>query len=58
MIFRKETFMTIREKLLQEFGAAIIAVFGDIAEKEYDDKQVSAGDIDSIAHKVKFYLDK
>lgn len=50
--------MTIREKLLQEFGAAIIAIFGDIAEKEYDAKQVSAGDIDSIAHKVKFYLDK
>lgn len=49
--------MTIKEKLLQEFGAAIIAVFGDIAEKEYDANEISASDVEDVAHKVKFYMD-
>lgn len=57
MIFRKETFMTIKEKLLQEFGAAISAVFGDIAEKEYDANEISAIDVEDVARKVKFYMD-
>ena len=50
--------MTIKEKLLQEFGAAISAVFGDIAEQEYDANEISASDIVAIAQKVVFYLDK
>lgn len=46
--------MTIKEKLLEEFEAAINSVFGDEAEEEY--VYVSKEDIDSIARKVKFYI--
>ena len=58
MIFRKETIMTIKEKLLQEFEAAISAVFGDIAEQEYNANEISASEIVAISQKVVFYLDK
>ena len=49
--------MTIKEKLLSELECAINAVYGDTADNEYTTDQVGAGDIDAIAHKVKFYMD-
>ena len=49
--------MTIKEKLLQEFEASISATFGSRENDEYETDEVSASDIDYIAHKVKFYMD-
>ena len=49
--------MTVREKLMQEFEAAIEAVYGDVAEDDEEYVEIEAGDIDAIARKVKFYLD-
>lgn len=50
--------MTIYEKLLEEFGCAINAIFGDLADEEYDEEKVSKDDLMAIAKKVAFYLDK
>lgn len=50
--------MTVYEKLIEEFGGAIVAIFGDLAEKEYDEDAVSKSDLILIANKVAFYLDK
>lgn len=53
--------MTVKEKLIKEFECAINAVLGDTADCEVKDNNldnVSAGDIELIANKVKFYLDK
>jgi len=49
--------MTIKEKLIQEFGCAITAILGDDADKEAEDVEISKADIDAIAKKVKFYMD-
>lgn len=49
--------MTVKEKLMQELECAINAVFGDDADKETEDVEISKSDIDAIAHKVKFYMD-
>lgn len=49
--------MTNYEKLKEEFGAAIMAVFGDGADEEFYPLTLTAADIDAIARKVKFYLD-
>jgi len=49
--------MTIYEKLIEEFGAAIVAVYGDVADKDFSKELISNSDIDAIAKKVKFYLD-
>lgn len=48
--------MTNKEKLIQEFTCAITAVFGDNEDKEFEN-DITKGDIDMIAHKVKFYMD-
>lgn len=48
--------MTKKERLLQEFKCAISAVLGDTEEEEFEN-DITKGDIDMIAHKVKFYLD-
>lgn len=48
---------TVLERLVEEFTCAINAVFGDVAEEKYEAKKVHKGDIEEIAHKVKFYLD-
>jgi len=49
--------MTIKEKLLEEFGSAIYAIFGDLQEEDSSDYALTASEIDAIAQKVKFYLD-
>lgn len=49
--------MTIKEKLLEQYGAAIIAALGDDADKDIDEYEIDSADIDAITHKVKFYLD-
>jgi len=49
--------MTIKERLLQEYEAAINAVYGDLADKQEEEVNIKSGDIDSIGNKVKFYLD-
>lgn len=49
--------MTVYEKLKEEFDCAILAIFGDLADDDFDLENISASDIDAIAHKVKFYLD-
>jgi hypothetical protein len=49
--------MTVYEKLREEFGCAIVAVLGDLADKEFEEGSVPKEDIDAIARKVKHYLD-
>jgi 2-methylcitrate dehydratase PrpD len=49
--------MTVYEKLKEEFGCAIMAILGDMADNDFDPENISASDIDAIARKVKFYLD-
>ena len=49
--------MTVKEKLLQEYEAAINAVFGDIADYEADTVEIERGDLEAIKNKVAFYLD-
>ena len=51
--------MTIKEKLLQEFGAAISAVYGDLENEQFDQEEstISKGEIIAIAQKVLFYMD-
>lgn len=49
--------MTTYEKLMEELGAAIVAVYGEKADNEYTKGEITAEDINVIAHKVKFYLD-
>lgn len=56
--------MAVYDKLKEEFGCAIAAVLGDLADQEYcEGKQeycegkVDELDLNLIANKVKFYLD-
>jgi len=49
--------MTIYEKLKEEFGCAISAIFGDVENEEYEEGKVTKDDLDLIARKVAFYLD-
>lgn len=50
--------MTIYEKLLEQFGCAIQAIYGDECEKPFDeDTIIDDSDLIAIAKKVKFYLD-
>lgn len=49
--------MTLKEKLIEEFGCAIEAVFGDVADQEAEYVEVSKEDLLAIAKKVAFYLD-
>ena len=50
--------MTIKEKLLEEFECAINAVYGDLADYDYETNKdwIINKDINDIAMKVKFYL--
>ena len=49
---------TVKERILQEVECAIAAVLGDNEEKEDGEEyHVSAGDINEIARKVKWYMD-
>lgn len=52
--------MTVYEKLLEEFGCAINAILGDVADKEWENssEDVSREDIIAMSKKVCFYLDK
>lgn len=50
--------MTIGQKLEKEFSCAILAIFGDKAEEEYEEGKVSKADLKAIADKVAFYLDR
>ena len=50
--------MTIYEKLQEEFDCAIRAIFGDIANQDYEEDSVEKQDLIAIAEKVAFYLDK
>lgn len=49
--------MTVKEKLIEEFGCAITAVLGDVADQEYCEGKVDKLDLKLIANKVAFYLD-
>ena len=49
--------MTIAEKLQDEFGCAISAIFGDLEDQEYEEGSISKDDLLLIAKKVAFYLD-
>lgn len=49
--------MTIAEKLKEEFGCAINAELGDVADQEYEEGSISKEDLLLIAKKVAFYLD-
>ena len=53
----KETNRSVRDRLIEEFDCAITAVLGDNEEKDEQEYQVDASDIDAIAKKVKFYMD-
>lgn len=48
---------TVYEKLMEEFGAAIFACYGDVADATFTENEVSKSDIEKIAKKVIFYLD-
>lgn len=47
--------MTIYEKLMQEFGCAIKAIYGEQCEKEFEG-HIEDADLIAIAKKVAFYL--
>ena len=49
--------MTVNEKLMDEFGCAISAIFGDLEDEEYEEGKVSFDDLLAIARKVAFYMD-
>ena len=51
--------MSIYDRLMEEFGCAIKAEMGDIAEKEFNQEEtpITKGDLNAIARKVAFYLD-
>ena len=49
--------MTIKEKLNQEFECAISAIYGDLENQEYDEREVSKDVLFAIAEKVAFYMD-
>ena len=49
--------MTIYEKLIEELGCAISAVYGGAEDEEYEDGKITKHDLDAIARKVAFYLD-
>lgn len=49
--------ITLLDKLTNEFRAAIIAVYGEDAEKPADETEISKDDLESIARKVAFYVD-
>lgn len=51
--------MTIKEKLLEEFGCAISAILGDVADEEFTEpNDLDLEDIMAIGRKVAFYLNK
>ena len=49
--------MTVKEKLQEEFTAAIIAIYGDLAEEDCEEIKVHKSDLQAIANKVAFYMD-
>ena len=49
--------MKVKEKLIQEFSAAILSVLGENAELSTTEYEIDKNDINAIANKVKFYLD-
>ena len=49
--------MTVKEKLLTELSCAIVAVYGDDADKEVEQVELTKEDLQAIAKKVAFYLD-
>ena len=49
--------MTIQDKLMEELSCAIKAVYGSVADEEFDLEKVSREDLEAIAKKVAFYLD-
>lgn len=46
--------MNLKEKLMEEYQAAVIAVYGDLADEEFEN--VSEEDLNAINEKVKFYM--
>lgn len=49
--------MKVKEKLKDEFCCAIAAVLGDLEDLDVSEYEITGSDIDTIAKKVKFYLD-
>lgn len=49
--------MKVREKLLEQFGAAISSVLGDSEDKDVKEYEITAEDVFAIARKVGFYMD-
>ena len=49
--------MTVKEKLLQQFEAAINATFGDRADEDYDKYGMTKADLLAVTSKVTWYLD-
>ena len=52
-----ENIISIKDKLVEEFTAAILSIYGDRAYKDYSKDEVSKEDIQMIAEKVSWYLD-
>lgn len=46
----------LRNKLADEFACAINAVFGDLADKPFEEVEVTNDDLIAIAKKVAFYI--
>lgn len=49
---------TLKEFLLEQFGCAITAIYGDLADKPSSEVDVDVEELKAIAKKVAFYLDK
>lgn len=52
------SYQSVKDKLLEEFGCAINAVLGYVAQEEFSTEKVEKGDLEAIARKVAFYLGK
>lgn len=48
---------TVKERLVREFGYAVTAVLGDIADRDAEDTPVSEGDLLGMVRKMMFYMD-
>lgn len=49
--------MTVKEKLLQEFECAINAIYGDVADMDTEEVEITRSDLEAIKRKVLFYMD-
>lgn len=48
---------TVKERLVREFGCAVTAILGDIADQDAEDTPVSEGDLLGMMRKMMFYMD-